>query len=74
MRGNGWKAVDASLNVLAGRNPDFRVVFRGYFMEDCDVIRRCFESDYLPLAWPKGFVTFEQVFNAENRLWELRNL
>lgn len=26
-----WKAVDESLSVLAGRNPDFRVVFRGDF-------------------------------------------
>ena len=64
----GWKAVDASLNVLAGRNPDFRVVFRGDFAGDFYAIRQCVESDYLPIASLKGFVEFEQVSNVENRL------
>ena len=64
MNVDGWKAVDASLNVLAGRNPDFRVVFRGDFTGDIRVIRRRVESDYLPLASLKGFLKFEQVPNV----------
>ena len=64
----GWKAVDASLNVLARRNPDFRVVFRGDFAGGFDAIRQRVESDYLPLASQGGFLEFERVSNAKNRL------
>jgi len=66
---DGWKAVDASLNTLAGRNPDFRVVFRGDFEGDYGVIHQSIESNYLPLASLKGFVKFEQVLNVEDRLF-----
>ena len=67
----GWGAVDVSLNVLAERNPDFRVVFRGDFVGNCDVVRQHIESDYFPLASSKGFVTYEQVPNVEDRFRKL---
>jgi len=66
----GWKAVDALLDVLAGRNPDFRVVFRGDFAGDYHAIRQHIEIDYLPLSSLGGFVEFEQVSNVENRLFK----
>ena len=68
MSADGWKAVDVLLSVLAGRHPDFRVVFRGDFAGDYHGIRQHIESAYLPLASMGGFLEFEQVSNAENRL------
>jgi len=67
-RDNGWDAVDAWLNVIAERNPDFRVVVR------CDpprlanslvdkrgarAILRSLETS-LPLVSSKGLVTVER--------------
>lgn len=61
-KGDGWKAVDESLNVLAERNPDFRVVFRGcfysFFNGDLDGVRSLFMS-YLPLFLSNHLVKFE---------------
>ena len=68
MSSEGWKTVDTLLNVLAGRNPGFRVVFRGDFAEDYHAIRQHIESNYLPLASLGGFVEFEQISNVKNRL------
>jgi len=67
---DGWKAVDASLNILAGRNTDFRVVFRGDFGGDYGVIGQYIESNCLPLASLKGFVKLEQVLNVQNRIFK----
>ena len=67
MTAEGWKEVDASLNVLAERNPDFRVVFKG----DYDVIRGLIEEDYLPVASSKGFVVFDRAPKVENRFLKL---
>ena len=67
---DGWKEVDASLSALAGRHPDFRVVFRGDFAGDFNVIRHLIESDYLPRTSLRGSVMFEQAPNVENRFWK----
>ena len=77
---DGWKAVDASLNALAERNPDFRVVFR----VDSPPQRRGVENDYgavhqftesyLPIVSSKGLVKFEYVSHKENRFWKNRVL
>ena len=70
MNADSWKAVDALLGVLAGRNPDFGVTFRdgsnGNFSGDFNTARRHIES-CLPLSSLKGFVRFELVPNVENR-------
>jgi len=62
MKGDGWSVVDALLNVLAGRNPDFRVVFRGcfysFFNGDFDGVRS-FITSYLPLMSSNRMVEFE---------------
>ena len=71
MSEGGWKAVDASLIVLAGRNPNFRVVFKGYFGGDFNYLHRVVTSLYFPLASSKGIVVLKQAFNVENRLLEL---
>ena len=63
---DGWKTVDASLNVLAGLNPDFRVVFRGDF---AGLNRQRIDNDHLPLASLKGFLKFEQVPNVRFTLY-----
>ena len=70
MRVDGWKALDASLNVLAERNPDFRVVFRGDFARNSRFALQRVRSDCLPLASLMNLVEFEQVSNVENRLWK----
>jgi len=69
----GWGGVDALLNNLAKRNPDFRVVFRGDFDSfrygtgsGRDTVRHLIE-DHLPLISSKGLVKFEQVCHGENR-------
>jgi len=74
----GWKAVDASLNVLAERNPGFRVAFRVAF-PSFSYDTRCtwctyvgvppFVVNYLPLVSSKGLVKFEHVHipHVENR-------
>ena len=76
MDAGGWREVDASLNILAKRNPGFGVTFRGdpkadprgdYGGGELDAVRRHIEGECLPLASLKGFVRFEQVRNAENR-------
>ena len=53
--------MDALLNALAGRNPDFRVVFRGDFAGSNCAIRQRVEGSYLLLASLGGFLKFEQV-------------
>ena len=61
------------MDVLARRNPDFRVVFRGDFSgedHDMTLIRQRVENYYLPLASLEGFVMFERVPDTENRLFE----
>ena len=77
---DGWKAVDELLNILAERNPDFRVVFKGDFDSfRCgirgkhDTIRWLLET-HLPLVSSKGLVKFEQVLHEENRFWKSRIL
>ena len=65
---DGWKVVDALLDTVAERNPDFRVVFMG---DSCHPRRRGFGNDhgavrwfaesYLPLASSKGLVRLEYV-------------
>jgi len=72
MNSNGWKVVDASLVVLAGRNPDFRVVVRGGFAGGNRVVRQRIESDYLPLASLNGILKFEQVPNVQIHRLQLR--
>lgn len=74
---DGWKAVDALLDDLAKRNPDFRVVVKGDFCSfrygtkgEHDTIRWLVEG-CLPLVSSKGLVRFEQVPDAENRFWKL---
>jgi len=79
MSADGWKAVDASLNVLAGRNPTFGVVFKGNFNGAFvgafggafGAIRRHIEGDCLPIVSLKGLVKFELIPNAENRFQKL---
>ena len=62
MRGDGWKVVDGLLNVLAERNPDFRVVFKGcfysFFQGNLDGVRS-FITSYLPLISSNRLVKFE---------------
>ena len=74
--GVGWESVDALLIVLAERNPDFRVVFRGDFDSfRCDMegeygtLRRLIEG-HLPLVSSKGLMKFEPVRQVENRFWK----
>jgi len=61
-KGDGWRAVDESLNVLAERNPDFRVVFRGcfysFFNGELDGVRS-FIMSYLPIFSLNHLVKFE---------------
>jgi hypothetical protein len=64
---NDWEVVDASLNVLAKRNTDFRVVFRGDFGRAYDLIRQSVGTRYLPLVSSKGIVGFECVPYKGNR-------
>ena len=70
------------LNLLAERNPDFGVVFRGDFYSfRCstegehhgDTTRWRIEGR-LPLISSKGLVKFEQVSDTENRSWKLGTL
>jgi len=71
--GGDWGDVDALLSVLAERNPDFRVVFRGEFDAfGCSIggERDRVDSvvkDCLPLVSSQGLVIFEQVPHVENR-------
>lgn len=61
-KGDGWNVVDESLNVLAGRNPDFRVVFRGCFysfLSGAPDGVRSFIMSYLPLFSSNHLVKFE---------------
>ena len=63
---DGWKAVDASLNTLAERNPGFRIMIRGDsslrrgIWDQYDAVSRFIES-YLPLVSSKGSARFEHV-------------
>ena len=66
----GLKAVDASLNVIAGRNPNFRLVFQGDFSGEYGVIRHVVGIDYLPLASSKGYMMFEQAEDEESPLFK----
>lgn len=70
-----WKAIDGSLNVLAERNPDFRVVLRSSPSpvycdpeDDCDGIRWLVES--LPLISSKGLVRIEHTAHIESWFWK----
>ena len=72
-----WKAVDALLNALAERSPDFRVVVRGdssstqcHGTENDHGAVRWFTENYLPLISSKGLVKFEYVPHVENRFWK----
>jgi len=72
----GWKAVDALLDALADRNPDFRVVVKGDFYSfnhgirgEHDTIRWLIEG-LLPLVSSKGLVKFKRVPHTENRFWK----
>ena len=56
---DGWKAVDAMLDALAKRNPDFRVVLIG-----CG--DGSFIASYLPLVRSRGLLRF-QSSREENR-------
>ena len=51
MNRDGWKVVDSSLEVLAKRNPDFRVVIMK--TGDWSSIASC-----LPLAMSNGLIMF----------------
>ena len=80
MNVDGWRAVDTSLNILAERNPNFRVVFRGDFdsfrhgvRAERDTLRWLME-EHLPLVSSKGLVKYEQVHHIENRFWKSRIL
>lgn len=78
-RTGDWEAVDALLNVLAKRNPNFRVVLRGDSTgrrgveNDVDAIR-WFAEGYLPIVSSKGLVKLENVPIVENRFWKSRVL
>jgi len=52
LRGDDWGAIDASLDVLAKRHPDFRVVFTG-----CG--NSSFIASYLPLAKSNGLIRLD---------------
>ena len=75
----GWAAVELSLDALAERNPDFRVVLRGELPLiygtwcDYDGNYSSFES-YLPIVPLKSFVTYEYVSHVENGVWRLGGL
>ena len=77
VNGDGWKAVDALLNTLAERNPNFRVVIKGCFYSFLHGVRGGFEGvrslveGSLPLALSNGLVKFECVPRAENRFRKL---
>lgn len=76
MNVGGWGAVDELLNLLAERNPNFRVVFKGDFCRNVggdpniDEIRSIIEVLF-PLVSSKGLVKFERVSHVENRFWKL---
>lgn len=74
MNTNGWKAVDVLLNVLAGRNPDFRVVFKGdiYTFRDGHGGICSFIEGYLPLVSAKGLVRFQYAPHVENPFRKFR--
>ena len=73
----GWRIVDALLDDLADRNPDFRVVVKGDFdsfrcgMRSGHCSLRWLVVGRLPLVSSKGLVKFEQVPDAENRFRKL---
>lgn len=69
--------MDALLNALAERSPDFRVVVRGdssstqcHGTENDHGAVRWFTENYLPLISSKGLVKFEYVPHVENRFWK----
>ena len=70
MSQDGLKAVDASLNVIARRNPDFRLVFKGDFAGEYGVNRHVVGAHYLPLASSKGYIMLEQADIEENPLFK----
>jgi len=67
-----WGDVDTVLNVLAERNPDFRIVFRGDFDSFRSSVEgrhddvRSLVNRHLPLVSSKGLVKFERVPHVEN--------
>jgi len=73
----GWKAVDMSLNILAERNPGFRVVIRVAFPSFsydawCTYVGvPPFVVNYLPLVSSKGLVKFEHIPHVENRFGKI---
>ena len=73
---DSWGGVDAFLNALAERSPDFRVVFRGdinsfRYREGQNYDADSIVKAHLPLFSSKGLVKFEQVPHVENRVWKL---
>jgi len=62
---DGWKAIDALLDGLAKRNPDFRVVFITVGLGDWRSM-----PSYLPLVWSKRLVKFSSP-RVENRFRKL---
>jgi len=69
----GWAPVVSSLNALAKRNPNFRVVLRGEFPliygTWCDRDgAHSFSRSHFPIIPPKSFVTYEYVPHVENRV------
>jgi len=77
---HGWMDAGLSLDTLAARNPDFRVVVRGEFppfiygpWSDYDGPGSFFES-YMPVVSLKDFVNYEYVPHVEDRLRGLSSL
>jgi len=76
----GWEDLDASLSVLAERNPDFRVVFRAVppqsphdIWHTCEEVRSLTAS-CLPLASSMGLLKFEHAHDAEDIDWKMDRL
>ena len=73
---DGWAAVDALLESIAERNPNFRVVIKGGYYSFMDGVfsddgARTFLSDYLPLASSSRWGRFEFVGRSQNRFGKL---
>ena len=72
-----WEDLDASLSVLAERNPDFRVVLRAVPPQSPHTIWRTYDevrsltTSCLPLASSMGLLKFEHVHDAEDMHWKI---
>ena len=73
MESAGWGGVDATLESLSERNPDFRIVLRGdspssfYGTWGNHNGDPSFVVSHLPVVSSKGLVRFERVHDSENR-------